>query len=107
VVVGALVGGILPGLVGAGVVVAIRAGPRWLRRAALAVPAAAMAVVTAYVVAKSIRYPIPADLDWPAAFGAVNVVAWCAVTAVVALVAASPPASPPCWDKFAHSSAKK
>jgi arabinofuranan 3-O-arabinosyltransferase len=87
--VGAVVGGALPGLVGAGIVIAIRAGPRWLRRAALAVPAAAMAVVAAYVVAKSIRYPIPADLDWPATFGAVNVVAWCAVMAAVAAVAAS------------------
>jgi hypothetical protein len=47
-----------------------------------------MLVVAAYVVAKSHRYHIPADLDWPSAFDAVNVAAWSAVIAAVSAVAA-------------------
>jgi hypothetical protein len=39
-------------------------------------------------VAKSLRYPIPADLDWPAAFSFTDALAWSAVAAAVTLVAA-------------------
>ena len=37
--------------------------------------------------AKSLRYPIPGDLDWPAAFSATDVLAWSAVAVTVTLVA--------------------
>jgi hypothetical protein len=49
-----------------------------------------MAGVATYVVAKTIRYPIPPDLNWPAAFGAVDPLAWAAVAAAITLVIVAP-----------------
>jgi hypothetical protein len=96
-----LVGGLLPAAV-AGVVAALaRAGPSRLRSWLVLVPAAFMAATAAYVVAKSLRYPIPADLDWPASFSFTDALAWSAVAATVTLVAAvtgrtsSSPPDPP------------
>jgi hypothetical protein len=81
------VGGVLPAVV-AGVVAALaRAGPARWRRWLVVVPGAFMATTAAYVVAKSLRYPIPADLDWPAAFSFTDALAWSAVAATVTLVA--------------------
>jgi hypothetical protein len=82
------VGGVLPAVVAGAVVVAARAAPvRW-RRWLVLVPAAFFALTIAYVVAKSLRYPIPADLDWPAAFSFTDGLAWSAVASAVTLVAA-------------------
>jgi hypothetical protein len=88
VVVFGFVGGVIPAVV-AGLVAALaQAGPvRW-RRWLVLVPGAFMAATAAYVVAKSLRYPIPADLDWPASFSFTDALAWSAVAATVALVAA-------------------
>jgi hypothetical protein len=55
-----------------------------------ALPAVLLAGVTAYVVAKTIRYPIPPDLNWPAAFSAVDPLAWAAVAAAITLVVVGP-----------------
>jgi hypothetical protein len=60
---------------------------RW-RRWLVLVPGAFMAATAAYVVAKSLRYPIPADLDWPATFSFTEALAWSAVASTVMLVAA-------------------
>src|SRR5204862_8310912 len=82
------VGGIGPAVVAGGVAALARAGPvRW-RRWLVVVPAAFMAATAVYVVAKSLRYPIPSDLDWPAAFSFTDALAWSAVAAAVTLVAA-------------------
>ena len=54
----------------------------------MAVPAAFFALTIAYVVAKSLRYPIPADLDGPASFSFTDSLAWSAVASTVTLVAA-------------------
>jgi hypothetical protein len=81
------VGGPLPAVV-AGVVAALaRAGPPRLRPWLVLVPAGFMALTAAYVVAKSVRYPIPADLDWPASFSFTDSLAWSAVAAAVTLAA--------------------
>jgi hypothetical protein len=61
--------------------------PRRGRRLLGLVPAALLALVAAYIVAKSLRYPIPGDLDWPAAFSATDVLLWSAVAVAVTLVA--------------------
>jgi arabinofuranan 3-O-arabinosyltransferase len=83
------VGGPLPAVV-AGVVAALaRAGSRRLRPWLALAPAGFMAATAAYVVAKSLRYPIPADLDWPASFSFTDALAWSAVAAAVTLAAAA------------------
>jgi hypothetical protein len=86
----ALVGGLVAGLAAAGAAVLARAGPSRLRRWLPVVPGALMALVAAYVVAKTVRYPIPADLDWPGAFSAVDPLAWAAVAVTVTLVLVTP-----------------
>jgi hypothetical protein len=84
----ALVGGIAAGAAAALAAVAAALGPAWLRRWLPLAPAVLMAGVAAYVVAKTIRYPIPADVNWPAAFAAVDPLAWSAVAVTIALVVA-------------------
>jgi hypothetical protein len=61
-----------------------RLPPRWAASTAL-VPAALLALVAAFVVAKQVRYHLPTDLDWPGAFDAVQPLAWAAVFSVVPL----------------------
>jgi hypothetical protein len=81
--------GVLPALVAAAVAVAAPLRGRRLRRWLWIVPAGFMGLTAAYVVAKSWRYSIPADLDWPAAFSFTTALAWSAVAATVTLVAAT------------------
>ncbi|HKA04647.1 MAG TPA: discoidin domain-containing protein, partial [Acidimicrobiales bacterium] len=83
------VGGPLPAVVAGVVAVLARAGPKRLRPWLVLVPAGFMAATAAYVVAKSLRYPIPADLDWPASFSFTDALAWSAVAAAVTLVVAA------------------
>src|SRR5204862_8034989 len=71
--------------------VAARYGPRRLRRWLPLVPGLLLAAVAAYIVAKTVRYPIPPDLNWPAAFAAVDPLAWAAVAAAVTQVIVTPP----------------
>ena len=82
------VGGVVPAVVAGAMVLAARAAPPRWRRWLVAVPAAFFALTIAYVVAKSLRYPIPADLDWPASFSFTDSLAWSAVASTVTLVAA-------------------
>ncbi len=84
----AVVGGAGPALVAAAVALAARLGGPRLRRVLPAVPVALMGLTAAYVVAKSLRYPIPADLDWPAAFSFTDGLVWSALAATVTFVAA-------------------
>jgi hypothetical protein len=84
----AVVGGAGPAVVAAAVALAARFGGSRLRRLLPLVPVGLMGLTAAYVVAKSLRYPIPADLDWPAAFSFTDVLVWSALAATVTLVAA-------------------
>jgi hypothetical protein len=88
VVVFGFVGGLVPAVVAGAVAVAAGTAPRRWRRWLVLVPAAFLALTAAYVVAKSLRYPIPADLDWPASFSFTDSLAWSAVASAVTLVAA-------------------
>jgi hypothetical protein len=81
-------GGAGPAVVAAAVALAARFGGSRLRRLLPLVPVGLMGLTAAYVVAKSLRYPIPADLDWPAAFSFTDVLVWSALAATVTLVAA-------------------
>jgi arabinofuranan 3-O-arabinosyltransferase len=81
------VGGIAVGLVAAATALGGLLLPRRGRRLLGLVPAALLALAAAYIVAKSLRYPIPGDPDWPAAFSATDVLAWAAVAVTVTLVA--------------------
>jgi hypothetical protein len=90
-----LLGGVGAGLAAGLAAVAARAGPRWLRRRLPLAPAALMALVAAYVVAKTVRYPIPPDLNWPAAFSAVDPLAWAAISVAVTLVLVGRPEPDP------------
>ncbi len=83
----AVVGGPLAGVAAALAAVLARRGPRHLRRWLPVLPGALMASVAAYVVAKTVRYPIPPTLDWPSAFAATDAPAWAAVAVAVTLVA--------------------
>jgi len=83
-----LLGGPAAGVAAALAAVVARRGPPRLRRWLPVVPAVLMAVVAAYVVAKTVRYPIPADLNWPDAFSVTDPLAWAAVAVAVALVVA-------------------
>jgi hypothetical protein len=83
--VGWLLAGPLPGVL-AGAVLAARLGrPAW-RRFLIAAPAACMGITVAYIIAKTVRYPIPAGLAWPTSFDAVHPFAFAAVTTAAALV---------------------
>jgi hypothetical protein len=79
--------GPLPGIVAGLAAVAGLVLPRRLRGLLGLLPGALLALAAAYIVAKSLRYPIPADLDWPAAFAATDILAWSAVAVTVTLVA--------------------
>jgi arabinofuranan 3-O-arabinosyltransferase len=81
-IIGGPLAGAAAGLTGLAAVL----GPHWLRRWLVVVPGAMMAVVAAYVVAKSVRYPIPPTLDWPSAFAATDAPAWAAVAVAITLV---------------------
>ncbi len=52
---------------------------RWLRW----LPGVVLAGTVAYIVAKLVRYDLPATIDWPNEFEAVNAWAWAAVAAAV------------------------
>ena len=80
-------GGLAVGLIAALTAVGGLLLPRRAGRLLSFGPGAFLALAAAYIVAKSIRYPIPGDLDWPAAFAATDVLAWSAVAVAVALVA--------------------
>jgi arabinofuranan 3-O-arabinosyltransferase len=82
----AVVAGPVPGLVAVAVALLARAGGR-VRRFLWLGPAAFMGATAAFVVAKSVRTPVPPNLGWPGAFDATDVLAWSAVAATVTLVA--------------------
>jgi hypothetical protein len=81
------VAGVAAGALAALTAVAGSLLPRRGRRLLGLVPAALLALAAAYIVAKSIRYPIPGDADWPPAFSATDGLAWGAVAVAVTLVA--------------------
>jgi hypothetical protein len=81
-----VIGGPLAGAAAGLTALAAVIGPRCLRRWLVVVPGALMAVVAAYVVAKTVRYPIPPTLDWPSAFPATDAPAWAAVAVAVSLI---------------------
>ena len=61
--------------------------PRW-RRFLVWVPPAFLAATAIYVVAKQVRYDLPATLDWPNAFEITNGWAWAAVASAATLAVA-------------------
>ncbi len=75
----ALFGGLGPGLVALAAtrLAARRAWRRWV----LLVPPILLGGVVAIMVYKQVRYDLPADLGWPAAFPFVPGLAWCAIAA--------------------------
>jgi arabinofuranan 3-O-arabinosyltransferase len=67
------------------------AAQRWrgARRVLVWLPAALVGIIAAYIVAKSAKYNLPTDLDWPRAFGATHTLGWLAVCLTAALQPAS------------------
>jgi arabinofuranan 3-O-arabinosyltransferase len=63
------------------------AAQRWprSRRVLVWLPAALVGIIAAYIVAKSAKYNLPTDLDWPRAFGATHTLGWLAVCLTAAL----------------------